>query len=156
MKLTIDLSNQAEIQSAISFLQSLAGNGATTISSPANSGSPTAPAATPPTPAPAPASSTAPAPTPSPAPAPAPAPNAAPAPTPAPAAPPASAPAPSPAPAPSGGVTQAEFTAKVNAYAKAHGAQAAKAKLAECNGATKISDIPAEHYAHYISWFNVA
>lgn len=154
MKITIDLNNPADVQAGLALLQSVSGNGAgvtgVQATSPAPTVTPTAPAAPSPQPAPAPASSTAPAPSASPAPTP----NAAPAPAPAPAAPPASAPA--PAPAPSGGaVNNQQFTAAVNAYAKAHGPQAAKAKLAECNGATKISDIPAEHYAHYISWFAV-
>lgn len=43
-------------------------------------------------------------------------------------------------------MSQADFGAAVQAYAKAHGPKAAKAKLAEF-GFGKTSDVPADQYA---------
>lgn len=135
-KLTIDLNNADDIASGIAFLQMLGGDTGA------------APAA----PAPAPARAAPPAagkPAGGPAPAPRPA-GAAPAPAPAPKAPPA---------APAGG-GNAEFGAAVQAFAKAYGPKATKARFAELSEAfgtqwTKTSDIPAESVADVLPWFAV-
>jgi len=60
----------------------------------------------------------------------------------------ASAPAPAPAPA-TAGVSQADFSAAVQNYAKAHSPKATKAKLAEF-GYGKVGDVPADQYAALI------
>ena len=91
-----------------------------------------------------------------PAPAPAPAPAAPPAPAPAPAAPPPPAqPAPAPAPAPApGSITQAEFAAKVQAYAKAHGPKAAKNFLAS-KGFANTQAVTPDWFPHLIAEMGV-
>ena len=94
----------------------------------------------------------------------APAPAAPPAPAPAPAAPPAPAPAappppaqpaPAPAPAPApGSITQAEFAAKVQAYAKAHGPKAAKNFLAS-KGFANTQAVTPDWFPHLIAEMGV-
>ena len=108
--------------------------------------------AAPPAPAPAPAAPAPAAPAPA-APAPAPA---APAPAPAPAAPPPPAqPAPAPAPAPApGSITQAEFAAKVQAYAKAHGPKAAKNFLAS-KGFANTQAVTPDWFPHLVAEMGV-
>lgn len=80
------------------------------------------------------------APTPAPVPASAPAPTRAPAPTMA------------PMPAPASAVSQADFAAAVQNYAKVNSPKATKAKFAEF-GFTKISDVPPERYAEIMPHF---
>ena len=128
MKLTIDMSNPDDVAEAAGLLALLQGH----------TGAVPQPAA----PAPA-------------APAPAPAP-AAPAPAPAPAAPPPPAqPAPAPAPAPApGSITQAEFAAKVQAYAKAHGPKAAKNFLAS-KGFANTQAVTPDWFPHLIAEMGV-
>ena len=128
MKLTIDMSNPDDVAEAAGLLALLQGH----------TGAVPQPAA----PAPAPA-----------APAPAPA---APAPAPAPAAPPPPAqPAPAPAPAPApGSITQAEFAAKVQAYAKAHGPKAAKNFLAS-KGFANTQAVTPDWFPHLIAEMGV-
>ncbi len=138
MKVEFDLSNPQEVE-AVKRLIGGAGGAA------AASASPT------PAPAAAPASAPAPASSPTTAPAPAPAPTPAPAPAPAPVA--SGAPAPSPAPA-AGGVSQADFAAAVQNYAKVNSPKATKAKFAEF-GYTKISDVPPERYGELLPHFTV-
>ena len=59
----------------------------------------------------------------------------------------------SPAPAPAGGaVSQADFAAAVQNYAKVNSPKATKAKFAEF-GYTKISDVPPERYAELLPHF---
>lgn len=123
MKLEFDPSNPAE---AAYVLALLGGGGAA--------------------PSHAPAHTAAPAPTHAAAPAPAPAPTAAPAPAPAPA------PVPQPVSGPTGGMSQADFAAVVQDYAKRNGPKAAKALFAQL-GYTKTSDIPPERYAEVLPWF---
>ena len=86
----------------------------------------------------------------------APAPAAPPAPAPAPAAPPPPAqPAPAPAPAPApGSITQAEFAAKVQAYAKAHGPKAAKNFLAS-KGFANTQAVTPDWFPHLIAEMGV-
>ena len=81
---------------------------------------------------------------------------AAPAPAPAPAAPPPPAqPAPAPAPAPApGSITQAEFAAKVQAYAKAHGPKAAKNFLAS-KGFANTQAVTPDWFPHLIAEMGV-
>ena len=85
-----------------------------------------------------------------------PAPAAPPAPAPAPAAPPPPAqPAPAPAPAPApGSITQAEFAAKVQAYAKAHGPKAAKNFLAS-KGFANTQAVTPDWFPHLIAEMGV-
>lgn len=67
----------------------------------------------------------------------------------------APAPAPMPvAPAPSGGVTKAELSAAVQAYAKAYTPKGCKARFAEL-GYTDINAIPEADYARVIQYFRV-
>lgn len=88
------------------------------------------------------------------APAPAPAPAAPPAPAPA-APPPPAQPAPAPAPAPApGSITQAEFAAKVQAYAKAHGPKAAKNFLAS-KGFANTQAVTPDWFPHLIAEMGV-
>ena len=89
------------------------------------------------------------------APAPAPAPAAPPAPAPAPAPPPPAQPAPAPAPAPApGSITQAEFAAKVQLYAKAHGPKAAKNFLAS-KGFANTQAVTPDWFPHLIAEMGV-
>ena len=76
--------------------------------------------------------------------------------TPAPAAPPPPAqPAPAPAPAPApGSITQAEFAAKVQAYAKAHGPKAAKNFLAS-KGFANTQAVTPDWFPHLIAEMGV-
>ena len=137
MKLTVDLADPSDVAEAYVLLSDLVGTPAQ------------APAA-PPAPAPAPAAP------PAPAWAPAPAPAAPPAPAPAHAAPPPPAqPAPAPAPAPApGSITQAEFAAKVQAYAKAHGPKAAKNFLAS-KGFANTQAVTPDWFPHLIAEMGV-
>ena len=75
---------------------------------------------------------------------------------PAPAAPPPPAqPAPAPAPAPApGSITQAEFAAKVQAYAKAHGPKAAKNFLAS-KGFANTQAVTPDWFPHLIAEMGV-
>ena len=132
MKLTIDMSNPDDVAEAVGLLAMLQGH----------TGAIPQPAA--PAPAPAPAAP------------PAPAPAAPPAPAPAPAAPPPPAqPAPAPAPAPApGSITQAEFAAKVQAYAKAHGPKAAKNFLAS-KGFANTQAVTPDWFPHLIAEMGV-
>ena len=144
MKLTVDLADPNEVAAAHMMLADILG-----VTAIPGSAVPQAPApAAPPAPAPAapPAS----------APAPAPAPAAPPAPAPAPAAPPPPAqPAPAPAPAPApGSITQAEFAAKVQAYAKAHGPKAAKNFLAS-KGFANTQAVTPDWFPHLIAEMGV-
>ena len=127
MKLTVDLADPSDVAEAYVLLSDLVG-----------------------TPAQAPAAP------PAPAPAPALAPAAPPAPAPAPAAPPPPAqPAPAPAPAPApGSITQAEFAAKVQAYAKAHGPKAAKNFLAS-KGFANTQAVTPDWFPHLIAEMGV-
>lgn len=136
MKLTIDMSNPDDVAEAVGLLAMLQGH----------TGAIPQPAA--PAPAPAPAAPPAPAPAAPPAPAPRPAP--------APAAPPPPAqPAPAPAPAPApGSITQAEFAAKVQAYAKAHGPKAAKNFLAS-KGFANTQAVTPDWFPHLIAEMGV-
>ena len=137
MKLTIDMSNPDDVAEAVGLLALLQGH----------IGAVAQPAA--PAPAPAPAA-------PAPAPAPAPAAPAPAAPAPAPAAPPPPAqPAPAPAPAPApGSITQAEFAAKVQLYAKAHGPKAAKNFLAS-KGFANTQAVTPDWFPHLIAEMGV-
>ena len=84
----------------------------------------------------------------------APAPAAPPAPAPA-APPPPAQPAPAPAPAPApGSITQAEFAAKVQAYAKAHGPKAAKNFLAS-KGFANTQAVTPDWFPHLIAEMGV-
>ena len=127
MKLTVDLADPSDVAEAYVLLSDLVGTPAQ------------APAA-PPAPAPAPAAP----------------PAAPPAPAPAPAAPPPPAqPAPAPAPAPApGSITQAEFAAKVQAYAKAHGPKAAKNFLAS-KGFANTQAVTPDWFPHLIAEMGV-
>ena len=129
MKLTVDLADPNEVAAAHMMLADILG-----VTAIPGSAVPQAPA---PAPAPAPAA---------PAPAPAPAPAAPP--------PPAQpAPAPAPAPAP-GSITQAEFAAKVQAYAKAHGPKAAKNFLAS-KGFANTQAVTPDWFPHLIAEMGV-
>ena len=131
MKLTVDLADPNEVAAAHMMLADILG-----VSAIPGSAVPQAPAT------PAPAAPPAPAPAAPPAPAPAPAPAAPP--------PPAQpAPAPAPAPAP-GSITQAEFAAKVQAYAKAHGPKAAKNFLAS-KGFANTQAVTPDWFPHLIA-----
>ena len=143
MKLTIDMSNPDDVAEAAGLLALLQGHTGAVPQ-------PAAPAPAPAAPAPAPAAP------PATAPAPAPAPAAPPAPAPAPAAPPPPAqPAPAPAPAPApGSITQAEFAAKVQAYAKAHGPKAAKNFLAS-KGFANTQAVTPDWFPHLIAEMGV-
>ena len=140
MKLTVDLNDPNDVASATDLLVAL------TMQPAAQQAQATAA----PAPAPAPAAP------PAPAPAPAPALAAPPAPAPAPAAPPPPAqPAPAPAPAPApGSITQAEFAAKVQAYAKAHGPKAAKNFLAS-KGFANTQAVTPDWFPHLIAEMGV-
>lgn len=142
MKLTVDLADPNEVAAAHMMLADILG-----VTAIPGSAVPQAPAT------PAPAAPPAPAPAAPPAPAPAPA---APAPAPAPAAPPPPAqPAPAPAPAPApGSITQAEFAAKVQAYAKAHGPKAAKNFLAS-KGFANTQAVTPDWFPHLIAEMGV-
>ena len=150
MKLTVDLNDPNDVASATDLLVALtrqpAAQQAQATAAPAPAPAPAAP----PAPAPAPAAP------PAPAPAPALAPAAPPAPAPAPAAPPPPAqPAPAPAPAPApGSITQAEFAAKVQAYAKAHGPKAAKNFLAS-KGFANTQAVTPDWFPHLIAEMGV-
>ena len=137
MKLTVDLADPNEVAAAHMMLADILG-----VTAIPGSAVPQAPA----TPAPAPAAP----------PPPAPAPAAPPAPAPAPAAPPPPAqPAPAPAPAPApGSITQAEFAAKVQAYAKAHGPKAAKNFLAS-KGFANTQAVTPDWFPHLIAEMGV-
>ena len=130
MKLTVDLADPSDVAEAHTLLSVLVG------------------APSHPMQAPAPAAQS--------APAPAPAAQSAPAPAPAPAAPPPPAqPAPAPAPAPApGSITQAEFAAKVQAYAKAHGPKAAKTFLAS-KGFANTQAVTPDWFPHLIAEMGV-
>ena len=135
MKLTVDLADPNEVAAAHMMLADILG-----VTAIPGSAVPQAPA---PAPAPAPA-----------APAPAPAPTPAPAPAPA-APPPPAQPAPAPAPAPApGSITQAEFAAKVQAYAKAHGPKAAKNFLAS-KGFANTQAVTPDWFPHLIAEMGV-
>ena len=135
MKLTVDLADPNEVAAAHMMLADILG-----VTAIPGSAVPQAPA---PAPAPAPAA---------PAPAPAPAPTPAPAPA---APPPPAQPAPAPAPAPSpGSITQAEFAAKVQAYAKAHGPKAAKNFLAS-KGFANTQAVTPDWFPHLIAEMGV-
>ena len=127
MKLTVDLADPSDVAEAYALLSDLVGTPAQTPAAP-----------------------------PAPAPAPALAPAAPPAPAPAPAAPPPPAqPAPAPAPAPApGSITQAEFAAKVQAYAKAHGPKAAKNFLAS-KGFANTQAVTPDWFPHLIAEMGV-
>lgn len=130
MKLTVDLADPSDVAEAYVLLSDLVG-----------------------TPAQAPAAPPAPA-TLAPAAPPAPAPAAPPAPAPA-APPPPAQPAPAPAPAPApGSITQAEFAAKVQAYAKAHGPKAAKNFLAS-KGFANTQAVTPDWFPHLIAEMGV-
>ena len=146
MKLTVDLADPNEVAAAHMMLADILGVTAIPGSAIPGSAAPAAPPA--PAPAPAPAAP--------PAPAPAPAAPPAPAPAPAPAAPPPPAqPAPAPAPAPApGSITQAEFAAKVQAYAKAHGPKAAKNFLAS-KGFANTQAVTPDWFPHLIAEMGV-
>ena len=133
MKLTVDLADPNEVAAAHMMLADILG-----VSAIPGSAVPQAPA------------------TPAPAAPPAPAPAAPPAPAPAPAAPPPPAqPAPAPAPAPApGSITQAEFAAKVQAYAKAHGPKAAKNFLAS-KGFANTQAVTPDWFPHLIAEMGV-
>lgn len=134
MKLTVDLADPNEVAAAHMMLADILG-----VSAIPGSAVPQAPA-TPAAPAPA-------------AP-PAPAPAAPPAPAPA-APPPPAQPAPAPAPAPApGSITQAEFAAKVQAYAKAHGPKAAKNFLAS-KGFANTQAVTPDWFPHLIAEMGV-
>ena len=66
---------------------------------------------------------------------------------------PAAPPAPAPAPAP-GSITQAEFAAKVQAYAKAHGPKAAKNFLAS-KGFANTQAVTPDWFPHLIAEMGV-
>jgi hypothetical protein len=58
-------------------------------------------------------------------------------------------------------VTQAQFGAQVQAFAKAYTPKACKARFGELSSAfgvnwTKTSDIPPERFAEVMPWFAVA
>ena len=126
MKLTIDMSNPDDVAEAVGLLAMLQGH----------TGAIPQPAA--PAPAPAPAAPPAPAPAPAPA-----------------APPPPAQPAPAPAPAPApGSITQAEFAAKVQAYAKAHGPKAAKNFLAS-KGFANTQAVTPDWFPHLIAEMGV-
>lgn len=124
----------------------------------------TTPVPTGPTPAPAPApqpaappsAPSAPPPTTAPA---APPPNVPHIPAPAPAAPAA---APAPTPVSPGGITQAQFSQQVNAFAEKYGAKPTKQRFAEMAtafqqpGWTSTNSVPADRYDDVIKWFAVA
>ena len=151
MKLTVDLADPNEVAAAHMMLADILG--VTAIPGSAVPQAPATPATTAPAAPPAPAPAAPPAPTPAPAPAPA---APAPAPAPAPAAPPPPAqPAPAPAPAPApGSITQAEFAAKVQAYAKAHGPKAAKNFLAS-KGFANTQAVTPDWFPHLIAEMGV-
>ena len=128
MKLTVDLADPNEVAAAHMMLADILG-----VTAIPGSAVPQAPA---------------------PAPAPAPAVRAAPAPAPA-APPPPAQPAPAPAPAPApGSITQAEFAAKVQAYAKAHGPKAAKNFLAS-KGFANTQAVTPDWFPHLIAEMGV-
>ena len=130
MKLTVDLADPSDVAEAYVLLSDLVG-----------------------TPAQAPAAPPAPA-TLAPAAPPAPAPAAPPAPAPA-APPPPAQPTPAPAPAPApGSITQAEFAAKVQLYAKAHGPKAAKNFLAS-KGFANTQAVTPDWFPHLIAEMGV-
>ena len=131
MKLTVDLADPNEVAAAHMMLADILG-----VSAIPGSAVPQAPA------------------TPAPAAPPAPAPAAPPAPAPA-APPPPAQPAPAPAPAPApGSITQAEFAAKVQAYAKAHGPKAAKNFLAS-KGFANTQAVTPDWFPHLIAEMGV-
>ena len=69
--------------------------------------------------------------------------------------PPPAQPAPAPAPAPApGSITQAEFAAKVQAYAKAHGPKAAKNFLAS-KGFANTQAVTPDWFPHLIAEMGV-
>ena len=129
MKLTVDLADPSDVAEAVGLLAMLQGH---TGAIPRPAAPATLAPAAPPAPAPA-------------AP-----------PAPAPAAPPPPAqPAPAPAPAPApGSITQAEFAAKVQAYAKAHGPKAAKNFLASIGFANTQAVTP-DWFPHLIAEMGV-
>ena len=131
MKLTVDLADPNEVAAAHMMLADILG-----VTAIPGSAVPQAPA------------------TPAPAAPPAPAPAAPPAPAPA-APPPPAQPAPAPAPAPApGSITQAEFAAKVQAYAKAHGPKAAKNFLAS-KGFANTQAVTPDWFPHLIAEMGV-
>ena len=133
MKLTIDMSNPDDVAEAAGLLALLQGHTGAVPQ-------PAAPAPAPAAPAPAPAAPPAPAPALAPAPA---------------APPPPAQPAPAPAPAPApGSITQAEFAAKVQAYAKAHGPKAAKNFLAS-KGFANTQAVTPDWFPHLIAEMGV-
>ena len=127
MKLTVDLADPSEVAAAHMMLADILG-----VSAIPGSAVPQAPAT------PAPAAPPAPAPAPAPA-----------------APPPPAQPAPAPAPAPApGSITQAEFAAKVQAYAKAHGPKAAKNFLAS-KGFANTQAVTPDWFPHLIAEMGV-